>query len=87
MKCVRLFAFFNKEPGAVVGVPFLKRLSRDLIVILVVIALVAVLLGYTIAALASLVNSGTSLLAVIAISALLIFAAVIALSLFVSFFY
>jgi hypothetical protein len=68
-------------------VPFLKRLSRDLIVILVVIVLVAVLLGYTIAALASLVNSGTSFLAVIAISALLIFAAVIALSLFVSFFY
>jgi hypothetical protein len=52
MKYVRLFAFFNKEPGAVVWVPLLKGMPSDLIGILVVIVLVAVLLGYIIAALA-----------------------------------
>jgi hypothetical protein len=68
-------------------VPFLKRISRDLFVIVPVIVLVVILLGYVIAALTTLVTSGTSLLAVIGISALLIFAAVIALALFLSFFY
>lgn len=49
--------------------------------------IVIVSLGYVIAALASLVTSGTSLFAVIGISALLIFAAFVALSLLVSFIY
>ena len=73
--------------GVVVKVLFLKRMSRDLFVVVVIIVIVVVSLGYVIAALDSLVTSGTSLLAVIGIAALLIFAAVIALSLLVSFFY
>jgi hypothetical protein len=82
MKYVRLFAFFKKEPGAVVGVPVLEKNVQRFVCDRV---LVDALLGYIIAALASLAYSGTSLLAVIAISALLIFAAVIELSLLVIF--
>jgi hypothetical protein len=70
-----------------VKVPFLKRGSRDLFIIIPVIVVVVVLLGYVIAALAALATSGPSLLAVIGISALLVFAAIIALALFVSLFY
>jgi hypothetical protein len=62
-------------------------MSRDLLVVIAVIVIVVVSVGYVISALASLVTSDTSLLAVIGISALLIFAAVVALSLLVSFFY
>jgi hypothetical protein len=65
----------------------LKRISRDLFVVVAITVLVAVSLGYIIAALASLVTSSMSLLAVIGISAFLTFSAVVALSLFGSFFY
>ncbi len=55
--------------------------------VVAITVLVAVLLGYVIAALSSLVTSSGSLIAVIGISVLLIFAAVMALCLFVGFFY
>ena len=56
-----------------------------MVIAIIVIAVIS--LGYVISALASLVTTGTSLLAVVGIAALLIFAAVVALSLLVSFFY
>ena len=51
------------------------------------VVVIVVLLGFVIAALAPLVTSDASLLAVIGIAAILAFAAIIALSLLVSFFY
>jgi hypothetical protein len=68
-------------------VQFQKRVSRDLLVVVAIIVIVVVLVGYVIDALVPLATSGASLLAVVGIAALLIFAAIIALCLLVSFFY
>jgi hypothetical protein len=56
-------------------------------VVVAIIVIVVVLVGYVIDALVPLATSGASLLAVVGIAALLIFAAIIALCLLVSFFY
>jgi hypothetical protein len=58
---------------------FLKRVSRDLLVVVAISVVVVVLVGYVIAALAPLFISGASLLAVIEIAAILTFAAVVLL--------